>query len=91
MKTKEELIATCLALRKNDPCHTRLNLSEYGSLVDWKQQGRKVAEALEENTVVEDLELCEHLCAASALQLSHFLKSSPSLRHLELTGKGRVA
>jgi hypothetical protein len=86
--TKEELIATCQALRKNDPRHTKLNLSEYSSLFDWKQHARTLAEALEENTVVEDLMLSSHLCADSALQLSHFLKSSPSLRRLEMNGKG---
>jgi hypothetical protein len=90
MKTKEELIAICQALRKNDPSHTKLNLVEYGSLVDWKQQGRKVAEALEANTVVEDLTLSSHLCAYSALQLSHFLRSSPSLHRLRMNGKGQV-
>jgi Ran GTPase-activating protein (RanGAP) involved in mRNA processing and transport len=88
MKTKEELLATCQALRKNDPRHTKLKLDEYGSLVDWKQQARKVAKALEENTVVEDLTLSKHLCADSAFQLSHFLRSSPSLRRLTMFGKG---
>jgi hypothetical protein len=87
--TKEDLTATCRALRKNDPCHTKLNLCEYGSLVDWKQQARKVAEALEQNTVVEDLTLSKHLCAESALQLNHFLQSSPSLRRLEFNGNGQ--
>jgi hypothetical protein len=48
-----------------------------------------VAEALEENTVVEDLTLSEHLCVELALQLNHFLKSSPSLRRLEMTGRGQ--
>jgi Ran GTPase-activating protein (RanGAP) involved in mRNA processing and transport len=89
MKTKEELIATCQALRKNDPRYTKLNLVEHDSLVDWTEQARKVAEALEDNTVVEDLTLSNHLCADSALQLSHFLKSSPSLRRLTMTGKGQ--
>jgi hypothetical protein len=87
MKTKEDLIATCQALQKNDPLRKELNLVDYGSLVEWKEQGRKVVEALEENTVVEDLTLSEHLCADSACQLSHFLRSSPSLRRLRMTGK----
>jgi hypothetical protein len=90
-KTKEDLIATCQALRKNDPYHTKLNLYEYGSRVDWTEQARKVAEALEDNAVVEDLTLSNHLCADSALQLTHFLRSSPSLRRLAMTGKGQVA
>jgi hypothetical protein len=35
MTTKdEEFAATCLALGKNDPCFTKLNLLEYGSLLD---------------------------------------------------------
>jgi Ran GTPase-activating protein (RanGAP) involved in mRNA processing and transport len=85
--SKEQLMATCQALRKNDPCHANLNLRQY--CVDWKQHARKVAEALKENTVVEDLALSKHLCADSALQLSHFLRSSPSLRRLELNGNGR--
>jgi Ran GTPase-activating protein (RanGAP) involved in mRNA processing and transport len=91
METKEDLIATCQALRKNDPRHTELNLDGYrcGSLVDRKQQAREVAEALEDNTVVEDLMLSEHLCADSVLRMSHFLKSSPSLRHLTMIGKGQ--
>jgi hypothetical protein len=83
----EELIATCQALRKNDPRHTELNLHDYPS-VDWKQQAGKVAAALEENIVVEHLVLPKNLCADSALQLSHFLRSSPSLRSLTLFGKG---
>jgi hypothetical protein len=90
MNTKEEeLIATCKALRKNDPRHAKLDLRQYGLAVDWKQQARKVALALEDNTVVEDLMLSKHLCADSALQLSHFLKSSPSLRDLGMYGKGQ--
>jgi Ran GTPase-activating protein (RanGAP) involved in mRNA processing and transport len=88
MEKEEELIATCRALRKNDPHHTELNLDEYGALVDWKQQARKVARALEGNTRVEDLALSKHLCADSALQLSHFLKKSRSLRSLTMVGKG---
>jgi hypothetical protein len=88
MKTKEELIATCQALRKNDPRQTKLNLAEYDALVDWKQEASKVAEALEENTVVEDLTLSTDLCADSALQMCHFLRSSPCLRHLAMFGKG---
>jgi Ran GTPase-activating protein (RanGAP) involved in mRNA processing and transport len=88
MKTEEQFIATCQALRKNDPRHTKLDLFGYGSLVDWKQQARKIAKALESNTVVEDLALSKHLCADSALQLSHFMKTSPSLRRLTMLGKG---
>jgi hypothetical protein len=88
MKTEAELIATCQALRKNDPYHTELILNGYGALVDWKQQARQVAEALEENTVLEDLWLSKDLCADSTFQLSHFLRSSPSLRHLTMVGKG---
>jgi hypothetical protein len=90
MTTKEEeLIATCQALRKNDPCLTKLNLREYGSLIDWKQHARNVTEALEDNTVVEDLILSRYLCADSALQLNHFLRSNPSLRCLAMSGKGQ--
>jgi hypothetical protein len=89
MTAKEELIAACKALRKNDPHHTKLNLDEYSSMVDWKQQARKVAAALEDNTAVEDLTLPKHLCADSAFQLSHFMRSSPSLRHLTMAGKGQ--
>jgi hypothetical protein len=89
MKTKEDLIATCQALRENDPRYTELTLVEHGSLVDWTEQARKVAEALEDNTALEDLTLSNHLCADSALLLSHFLKSSPSLRRLAMNGKGQ--
>lgn len=88
MKTEEQLIATCQALRKNDPHHTKLNLGGYGAVVDWKQQACKVAEALEENRVLEELTLSKYLCADSTLQLSHFLKTSPSLRRLTMIGKG---
>jgi Ran GTPase-activating protein (RanGAP) involved in mRNA processing and transport len=88
MAAEEELIAACQALRKNDPRHTKLDLFGCGSLVDWKQQARKVAEALESNTVVEALWLPHQLCADSALQLSHFLRSNPSLRRLTMFGKG---
>jgi hypothetical protein len=89
MKTKEDLIATCQALRKNDASHTRLDLSRYDTLVDWKQEAKRVAEALENNVVVEDLDLSRHLCAESTFQLSHFLRSSPSLRRLRMIGKGQ--
>jgi Ran GTPase-activating protein (RanGAP) involved in mRNA processing and transport len=88
MKTEERLIATCQALRNNDPRRTTLNLLYYGALFGCMQQARKVAKALEDNTVVEDFTLSRHLCADSALQLSHFLKTSPSLRHLTVEGKG---
>jgi Ran GTPase-activating protein (RanGAP) involved in mRNA processing and transport len=88
MTAEEALDATCQALRKNDPRHTKLNLIQYGSLVDWKQQAIEVAEALEENTVVEALWLPHQLCADSALQLRHFMKTSPSLRRLTMFGKG---
>jgi hypothetical protein len=86
MKTKEEFTAACQALRKNDPCHTKLNLAEYGSLLDRKRV-QQVVQALEENTRVEDLTLSEDLCVDSTLQLSHFMRSSPSLRRLEMRGK----
>jgi hypothetical protein len=88
MTAEGALDATCEALRKNDPRHTQLNLDEYGA-VDWKQQARKITEALESNTVLEFLALSKSLCADSALQLSHFLRSSPSLRNLAMEGKGR--
>jgi hypothetical protein len=84
MKTKEELIATCQALRKNDPRQTKLNLAEYDALVDWKQEASKVAEALEDNTVVKDSTLSTDLCADSAWQMCHFLRSSPCLRNLAI-------
>jgi hypothetical protein len=89
MKTEKQLIATCEALRRNDPRHTELDLFEYGALSNWKQHARKVAAALEDNTAVEDLTLSKHLCADSAFQLSHFMRSSPSLRHLTMAGKGQ--
>jgi hypothetical protein len=90
MNTKEEeLIATCKALRKNDPRHAKLDLRGYGLAVDWKQQARKVALALEDNTVVEDLVLPKYLCADSALKFCQFLRSSPNLRDLGMYGKGQ--
>jgi hypothetical protein len=89
MTAKEDLIATCKALRRNDSRHTVLNLHEYRRLDDWKQHATKFAEALEENTVVEDLWLPRNLCADSAFQLSHFLRSSPSLRYLDMEGNGK--
>jgi hypothetical protein len=84
---KEELIATCRALRKNDPRYTKLNLDEYGALLTDQKLVQQVAQALEKNTVVENLCLSHHLCADSTLQLSHFLRSSPSLRSLNMSGK----
>ncbi len=92
MAAEEALDAACQALRKNDPRRTNLNLNEYGygSLVDWKEKARKVAAALEENKVVEEMWLPKHLCADSAFQLSHFMRSSPSLRRLEMYGKDRT-
>jgi Ran GTPase-activating protein (RanGAP) involved in mRNA processing and transport len=85
MKTKEDLIATCQALRENDPRQTELKLDGCGTLLKWKQV-QNIAQALEENKVVEDLTLSRHLCVGSTLLLSHFLRSSPSLRRLEMRG-----
>jgi Ran GTPase-activating protein (RanGAP) involved in mRNA processing and transport len=96
MTTKEDFIATCQALRKNDPCLTKLNLAAYGSLLDCgrprqvapaRKRIQQVAQALEENTFVEELTLSEDLCVDSILQFSHFMRTSPSLRHLEMRGK----
>jgi hypothetical protein len=87
MKTKEEFAATCEALRNNDPRRTKLDLTDYSVwlLLDQKHV-QQVVQALEKNAVVEDLTLSRNLCADSALQLSHFLRCSPSLRCLEMTG-----
>ncbi len=90
MTTKAELIATCQALRHNDPRHTQLDLTDYDALLLDQKHVQQVVQALEENTVVEDLTLSSHLCAYSALQLSHFLRSSPSLHRLRMNGKGQV-
>jgi hypothetical protein len=87
MKTREEITAACRALRKNDPRHIRLNLSECGSLLLDPKRVQQVVQALEKNTFVEDLMLSAKLCVHSTLQLSHFLKTSPSLRRLERRGK----
>jgi hypothetical protein len=84
MKTKKEFNAACHALGKNDPYLTELNLAQYGSLLDRKHV-QQVVQALEKNTCVEDLTLSEMLSVNSTLQLSHFLKTSPSLRRLEKT------
>jgi Ran GTPase-activating protein (RanGAP) involved in mRNA processing and transport len=96
MKSHGDFIATCQALRKNDPCLNKLNLAEYGSLFDcghtplaapaWKCV-QQVAQALEENTFVEDLTLSEDLCVESTLQFSHFMRTSPSLKQIEMRGK----
>jgi hypothetical protein len=86
MKTKEEFNAACKALGKNDPYLTELNLQEYGSLLD-RERVQQVVQALEKNTIVEDLTLSENLCVHSTLQLSHFLKMSPNLQRLEMRGK----
>jgi hypothetical protein len=85
MKTKEEFTAACQALGKNDPRHAQLNLAEYGSLLDRKRI-QQVAKALEKNTFVEDLTLPGNLDVPSTLQLSHFLRTSPSLRCLDMHG-----
>jgi Ran GTPase-activating protein (RanGAP) involved in mRNA processing and transport len=88
MKTaKEDLISTCETLRKNDPRYTKLDLTPYSTLLVDRKRVQRVVQALEKNTVVEDLLLPYRLCADSALQLSHFLRSSPSLRHLAMEGK----
>jgi hypothetical protein len=90
MKTAEEFTAACKALGKNDPRHTHLNLFECGSLLDPKRVQR-VVQSLEKNTFVEDVKLSTNLCVHSTLQLNHFLKTSPSLRHLEMEGKAHGA
>jgi hypothetical protein len=88
MKATEGFTAVCQALGKNDPSLTELNLAEhpYGLLLDRKRI-RQIVQALEKNTFVENLTLSEHLCVNSTLQLSHFLKASPSLRRLEMRGE----
>jgi Ran GTPase-activating protein (RanGAP) involved in mRNA processing and transport len=87
MKTKEEFDAACEALGKNDPWHsTHLDLAEYGSLLD-PERVQKLVRALEKNAIVEALTLSQNLCLHSILQLSHFLKTSPSLQQLEMRGK----
>jgi hypothetical protein len=87
MTTKEEFNAACEALGKNDPWHsTHLDLGAYGSLLD-RERVQQVALALEKNTIVEALTLSEDFCLHSILQLSHFLKTSPSLQQLEMRGK----
>jgi Ran GTPase-activating protein (RanGAP) involved in mRNA processing and transport len=88
MKTKREFTAACQALRKNDPRRTHLNLAEYGSLLDRKRV-QQVVQALEKNTFVEELTLSENLSVDSTLQLSHFMRFSPSLRRLKMRGKAR--
>jgi Ran GTPase-activating protein (RanGAP) involved in mRNA processing and transport len=88
MKIKEEFAAACRALRKNDPSLIELNLAEYDSLLDRKRI-QQVVQALEKNVFVENLTLSENLCVHSTLQLSHFLKTSPSLRHLQMCGKAQ--
>jgi hypothetical protein len=85
MKTIEEFTAACQALDKNDASLTELNLEEYGSLLD-RERAQQIIQALEKNTFVEDLTLSEDLCVNSTLQLNHFLKTSPSLRRLEMRG-----
>jgi hypothetical protein len=86
MKTREEFTAACQALRKNDPCQTRLNLVEYGSLLVDRERVQQVTEALKKNTFVEDVTLSTNLCVHSTLQLNHILETSPSLRRLEMQG-----
>jgi hypothetical protein len=89
MTSKEDFTAVCQALGKNDPFLTELNLAEYGALLD-RERVQQVAQALEKNTFVEFLTLSEHLCVHSTLQLSHFLKTSPSLRCLEMQGEEQL-
>jgi Ran GTPase-activating protein (RanGAP) involved in mRNA processing and transport len=85
MKTKEKFTAACQALGKNDPRHTQLNLEAYGSLLIDRKRVQQVVQALEKNTYVEDVTLSsENLSVHSTLQLSHFLRTSPSLRCLEM-------
>jgi hypothetical protein len=88
MAKKEKFVATCQALGKNDPFLTKLSLAKYCSLLDRKGM-QQLVQALEKNTFVEELKLPENLCVNSTLQLSHFLKTSPSLRRLELRGEGQ--
>ena len=89
MKTKGEFTAACEALRKNDPSLTEFNLAAYGTLLD-RERAQQVVQALEKNTFVEDLTLPASLCARSTLQFKHFLKTSPSLRHLVMFGEEQL-
>jgi Ran GTPase-activating protein (RanGAP) involved in mRNA processing and transport len=83
MKRKEQFTAACQALGKNDPRRTQLNLA-YGSLLDRKNV-QQLVKALEKSTFLEDVTLSsKNLSMHSTLQLSHFLRTSPSLRCLEM-------
>jgi Ran GTPase-activating protein (RanGAP) involved in mRNA processing and transport len=89
MTTNKDFNAACQALGKNDPCLTELNLVDYGSLLDRKRV-QQLVQALEKNTFVEDLTLSSaNLCVNSTLQLSHFLRSTPSLQRLEMHGNAQ--
>jgi Ran GTPase-activating protein (RanGAP) involved in mRNA processing and transport len=88
MKTKEDFATACQALRKNDPSLTELNLALYGSLLD-RERAQQIIQALEKSTSVEDLTLSAKLCVRSTLQLNHFLRTSPSLRRLEMQGNAQ--
>jgi hypothetical protein len=88
MKTEEEFTAACQALGKNDPRHAELNLAEYGALLD-QERVQQVTEALEKNTFVEDVTFSTNLCVYSTLRFNHFLKTSPSLKRLQIQGKAQ--
>jgi Ran GTPase-activating protein (RanGAP) involved in mRNA processing and transport len=90
MKVTDEFTAACQALGKNDPTLTELNLEEYpydNSLLLDRKRVKQLVQALEKNTFVEKLTLPDHLCVNSTLQLSHFLRTSPSLRRLDMCGE----
>jgi hypothetical protein len=88
----QELLAKCDELRSNDPSVTRLNLTDYGK-IEWEDASH-VAEALETNTLLEDLILPlkkEHFCVDGSVPLTYYLSSSPSLRSLTIDGDGSTA
>jgi Ran GTPase-activating protein (RanGAP) involved in mRNA processing and transport len=88
MKTKGEFAAACLALGKNDPSLTELNLAEFGALLD-RERAQQIIKALEKNTYVEDITLSGNLCVRSTLQFGSFMERSPSLRRLEMHGNAQ--
>jgi hypothetical protein len=59
------------------------------SLLDLLKRVQQVVQVLEKNTFVEDLTVGRS-CLRSTLQLTHFLRTSPSLRRLRCEEKSKT-
>jgi hypothetical protein len=79
---------------KNDPCITKLNLADMVTCSTVGVPGRSpqlgsasAGGSLKPSRRTVEIDVVRDLSVDSILQLSHFMRSSPSLKHLEMMQK----